>query len=272
MKTIRRHWLIGASILVLFCAQAHAGSDFGSEGGGNQPCKTGYLPANIWSLVSYDNAGQPCLTKPDADQTCDSTATWNWQTHGTVIVTNQPRVGGVAVNTATIQMQLWVGNGGGACYGGSKGPIICDNQSTHYLQESETYYFPGKDDGPSDPVRVPAVPRGTLVLDASRCKLFRVLGFRKAEHRGRLPEHELRRPRLQGRIPVNSPCDAIFDLPQIISISTRATASSKIRRRNLHRGDRLAGPSIVASTRTFILVFAARSSAAHLGPAPRLSV
>jgi hypothetical protein len=144
MKTIRRHWLIGASILVLFCAQAHAGSDFGSEGGGNQPCKTGYLPANIWSLVSYDNAGQPCLTKPDADQTCDSTATWNWQTHGTVIVTNQPRVGGVAVNTATIQMQLWVGNGGGACYGGSKGPIICDNQSTHYLQESETYYFPGK--------------------------------------------------------------------------------------------------------------------------------
>jgi hypothetical protein len=150
MKTIRRDWLIGASILVLMVGTAHAGSDFGTEGGGNQPCKTDSLPANIWSLVSYDNAGQPCLTKPDADQTCDPAATWNWQNHGTVIVTNQaaPPQWGLPLlqqsPAATVQMQLWVGNGGGACYGGTSSPIICDNPATHYLQESETFPLPGR--------------------------------------------------------------------------------------------------------------------------------
>src|SRR5262249_61280226 len=51
---------------------------------------------------------------------------------------------GVLPNTATVEMQLWIGNGGGSCYGGSTSPIICDNPATHYLQEDETYYLPGR--------------------------------------------------------------------------------------------------------------------------------
>lgn len=125
---------------MLACSTAaYGGSDIGTEGGGDQQCYTKDLPAGVWSLVSYDNAGQPCATKPDADNTCDPAATWDWQLHGTLILNAKNNV---RPNTAKVEMQVWVGNGGGSCYGGTSDPIFCDNPTTHYLEESENYFLP----------------------------------------------------------------------------------------------------------------------------------
>jgi hypothetical protein len=42
---------------------------------------------------------------------------------------------------AKVQIQLWAGYGGGSSYGGSNAPIICENPSSHYLQEDAAYQF-----------------------------------------------------------------------------------------------------------------------------------
>jgi hypothetical protein len=130
----------------IYCIWAWAGADFGTEGGGNKPCVTTDLPANVWTLVGYDNAGQPAVTKPSADQTGHPDATWDWATHGTLIVANKPRPGGVPANQYDVQTQLWIGNGGGACFsdGEVNGTIICDNPATHYLQESQDHFLAGR--------------------------------------------------------------------------------------------------------------------------------
>ena len=128
------------AIAVMSGCEAFAqGADMGTEGGGNQQCYTKNLPANIWSLVSYDNAGQPCMTKPDADGTCDPTATWDWQLHGNVMIHTRDSL---PPNAAYMLVQLWAGGGGGSCYGSTSDPIFCDNPASHYLQENTYYQLP----------------------------------------------------------------------------------------------------------------------------------
>ena len=126
--------------ILLLATNARAGAEFGTEGGGNQECKTTNLPANIWSLVSYDNAGQPCWTKPDADDpSCSQanawSATWDWQMHGSIRFE--------ARRAGKIEVRTYVGNGGGSCYGGTNDPPFCDNPATHYLQEDGTFPLQG---------------------------------------------------------------------------------------------------------------------------------
>lgn len=122
-----RSFVVG--LLCLFVVvPAYAGQDWGTEGGGNKACMNEFLPPNIWTLVGYDNAGQPCLTKPDADGVCDATASWDWQLHGTLDLRGP--VG------STFKVQLYVGNGGGACHGGTPDPVVCDNPTTHYQMEN----------------------------------------------------------------------------------------------------------------------------------------
>jgi hypothetical protein len=129
--------LTALSLLAFLPDFASAGQPIGTEGGGNHTCIAGsVLPPNVWSLVAFDNAGQPCLTKPNQDASCDTGGTWDWQVHGTLALS-----GPVGVRT---QVQLWIGNGGGSCYGGTSGPIVCDNPATHFLQENGTYAMQGK--------------------------------------------------------------------------------------------------------------------------------
>jgi hypothetical protein len=133
-------------VLVLVCVIllprfAHAQSSLVTvEGGRNDVCETTNLPMGIWSLVAYDNAGQPCVTKaaqvtdPTNQPACDPNANWDWQVQGHLVLTNAP-----GYTRTVVEVQLWAGNGGGSCYGGTSDPIICDNPATHYLQEQATY-------------------------------------------------------------------------------------------------------------------------------------
>jgi hypothetical protein len=123
--------LIAAVVGVQLClatARAAQGQVMGTEAGGYHDCLTASpLPANVWSLIAFDNAGQPCDTKPDQSQTCNPNATWDWAVSGQAVFTSAP-----GYNRAVIELQLWNGYGGGSCYGGTGDPIFCDNPATHF--------------------------------------------------------------------------------------------------------------------------------------------
>ena|ERR1700676_353939 len=108
------------------------------QGGRNDHCLTTQLPVNIWSLVAFDNAGQPCVTRAsqtgDVDDSCDPDTVWDWQVQGHMVFTTA-----TGHSKARVRIQLWAGNGGGSCYGGTANPIVCDNPATHYLQENAIY-------------------------------------------------------------------------------------------------------------------------------------
>src|SRR5262249_28775638 len=116
---------------------AHAGM-VETAGGGQKDCMTTDLPANVWSLVSYDNIGQPCASKPDADSTVgctangvEASANWDWQVKGNLHISAN-----VAPNSAYVQVALFSGGGGGVCHGGTSDFPTCDNPAYHYLEES----------------------------------------------------------------------------------------------------------------------------------------
>ena len=129
----------------LLALPALGGQNYGVQGAGDGPCLTTNLVPGQWSLEAYDNAGQPCLTKPDADQTCDPSASWDWTVEGHLVITTAP-----GRSHAKVAIQLWAGNGGGSCYGGPN--VVCDNPSTHYNMESPPPY---KLDNPGTSMAIP---------------------------------------------------------------------------------------------------------------------
>jgi hypothetical protein len=141
MKNLGRLMLMPIALAAL-CIPAHAQmSDTNIvtvQGGRNYACETTDLPVNVWSLVAYDNAGQPCVTKAsqvgDPGETCDPDSVWDWQVQGHMVFA--PVAG---KNIVKVEIQLWAGNGGGSCHGGTTDPIFCDNPAYHYLQESAIY-------------------------------------------------------------------------------------------------------------------------------------
>ena len=138
----KKPWLAIPLLLFSLCGYARAQlSDTNIvtvQGGRNDACETSDLPANVWSLVAYDNAGQPCITKASQfgapDETCNPDTVWTWQVQGHLVLATAS-----GKSSAQVEIQLWAGNGGGSCYGGTADPIFCDNPATHYLQESATY-------------------------------------------------------------------------------------------------------------------------------------
>jgi hypothetical protein len=93
------------------------------------------LPANVWTLVLFDDAGNPCTTHASQlTGTCNPDSTWNWTVDGHLVFTTAP--GYLRVR---VRVQVWSGGGGGACYGGTSDPITCDNPYYKLLKQDETY-------------------------------------------------------------------------------------------------------------------------------------
>lgn len=116
------------------------------------------LPANIWTLVLFDDAGNPCTTHASQlTGTCNPDSTWNWMVDGHLSFTNAKGYARVRV-----RMQVWAGGGGGACYGGTGDPVYCDNPYYKLLKQDEIYE---SDVGITDPsVTGTALPAPFSVL------------------------------------------------------------------------------------------------------------
>ena len=125
-------------------------------------CVTTNLPANVWTLVLYDNAGNPCLTHATQLTGDCNSETWNWTVDGHIVFAAPP-----GYLRTRVRVQVWSGGGGGACYGGTADPIYCDNPTYKMLKQDETYEY---NTDPSDPYPV----------DSSGAELaapFSVLGY-----------------------------------------------------------------------------------------------
>ena len=95
------------------------------------------LPANVWTLVLFDDAGNPCTTRASQlTGTCNPDSTWNWTVDGHLVFTNAP-----GYYRVRVRVQVWAGGGGGACYGGTADPIYCDNPYYKLLKQDETYEY-----------------------------------------------------------------------------------------------------------------------------------
>jgi len=98
------------------------GSNLAILNSGEQwPCATtGNLPENTWSMVSADNAGQPCLENVnegdvygtgllgDSDDSCDPYTPWNYDVQGHV--TFGPPTSGT--RATSVEVQVYIGGGG----------------------------------------------------------------------------------------------------------------------------------------------------------------
>jgi hypothetical protein len=99
------------------------------------PCDTTNLPANVWTLVLFDDAGNPCTTHASQlTGTCTADSTWNWTVDGHLVFTTAP-----GYKRVVVRVQVWAGGGNGACYGGTGDPITCDNQTYKAMKQDETY-------------------------------------------------------------------------------------------------------------------------------------
>ena len=99
------------------------------------PCDTTNLPANVWTLVLFDDAGNPCTTHASQlTGTCNPDSTWNWTVDGHLVFTTAP-----GYKRVVVRVQVWAGGGNGACYGGTSDPITCDNMTYKALKQDETY-------------------------------------------------------------------------------------------------------------------------------------
>lgn len=95
------------------------------------------LPANVWTLVLFDDAGNPCTTHASQlTGTCNSDSVWNWTVDGHLVFTTAP-----GYHRVNVRVQVWAGGGGGSCYGGTADPIICDNAYYKLLKQDETYEY-----------------------------------------------------------------------------------------------------------------------------------
>ena len=95
------------------------------------------LPANVWTLVLFDDAGNPCTTAASQlTGTCNPDSTWNWTLDGHLTFTTAP-----GYQRLNVRVQVWAGGGGGACYGGTSAPVYCDNQYYKLLKQDENYEY-----------------------------------------------------------------------------------------------------------------------------------
>ena len=111
---------------------------------GVSACDTTDLPANIWTLVRYDNAGEPCATHASQLGGSCTPNTWNWMVDGHFAFTQAP-----GHKVVRVRVQVWAGGGGGACHsdGQPGGSVLCDNPAYKTLKQDETYISdkPGND-------------------------------------------------------------------------------------------------------------------------------
>jgi hypothetical protein len=107
------------------------------QGGGQKPCVTGgNLPANTFSLLSADNAGQPCTNSSDlSHHLCDSNSKWNYTVHGHL--TMAPPTSGT--QAPSVEIQTYIGGNRIACSAGSS--ITCTG--SFVLVEDSTYSTAG---------------------------------------------------------------------------------------------------------------------------------
>lgn len=97
-------------------------------------CKTTDLPANVWTLVLFDDAGEPCSTHASELQGSCTPNTWNWTLDGHLLFDAAP-----GYKPGRVRVQVWAGGGNGACYGGTSDPITCDNPAYKSMKQDETY-------------------------------------------------------------------------------------------------------------------------------------
>ncbi len=101
------------------------------QGGGQEPCNTsGNLPANTFSQLSADNAGQPCTEGPN-NSLCDPNSKWNYTVHGHL--TLAPPTSGTTASS--IEVQTYIGGNNLFCTVGST--ITCTG--SYVLVEDSTY-------------------------------------------------------------------------------------------------------------------------------------
>jgi len=101
------------------------------QGGGQKPCvTTGNLTADTFSLLSADNAGQPC-TNGANNALCDSTSKWNYTVHGHL--TLAPPTSGTTASS--VEVQTYIGGNGISCNGGRT--VTCTG--SYILVEDSTY-------------------------------------------------------------------------------------------------------------------------------------
>lgn len=99
------------------------------------PCDATNLPAGVWTLVLFDDAGNPCTTHASQlTGTCNPDSSWNWTVDGHLVFATAP-----GYKRVVVRVQVWAGGGNGACYGGTADPITCDNQTYKAMKQDETY-------------------------------------------------------------------------------------------------------------------------------------
>jgi hypothetical protein len=129
---------VGLMVLLVALAQAQDVTTAADVQDGTvdvSPCDTTNLPANVWTLVLYDNAGNPCTTHASQlTGTCNPDSTWNWMVDGHLTFTTAP-----GRSRIRVRVQVWAGGGGGSCHGGTSDPVVCDNQTFKTLKQDETY-------------------------------------------------------------------------------------------------------------------------------------
>lgn len=97
-------------------------------------CDVTDLPANVWTEVLFDDAGEPCSTHASQLQGSCTPNTWNWTIDGHLLFAPAP-----GYKPGRVRVQVWAGGGNGACYGGSAAPIYCDNPYYKLMKQDETY-------------------------------------------------------------------------------------------------------------------------------------
>lgn len=109
-------------------------------------CDNTNLPMGIWTLIRFDDAGEPCATHASQLGGSCTPNTWNWIVEGNFAFTTAP-----GYKKVRVRVQVWAGGGGGACYGGTSDPVFCDNQAYKWLKQDGTY----ESDIPSTDLSVP---------------------------------------------------------------------------------------------------------------------
>lgn len=105
------------------------------QGGGQEPCNTsGNLPANTFSQLSADNAGQPCTEGPN-NALCDPNSKWSYTVHGHL--TLAPPTSGTTASS--VEVQTYIGGNGIACTLGST--VTCTG--SYVKVEDSTYAIAG---------------------------------------------------------------------------------------------------------------------------------
>ena len=73
-------------------------------------CDDTNLPMGIWTLIRFDDAGEPCATHASQLGGSCTPNTWNWIVEGNFAFTTAP-----GYKKVRVRVQVWAGGGGGAC-------------------------------------------------------------------------------------------------------------------------------------------------------------